>query len=251
MIKQDGSDSRLITRYNVPMPSTASTGSGLLSRLRTSFASSNQVSVAGNSSVVQPIDPPDETVEAQLNSDLDLVEQAIAEVEALNPPAEVTNETPMEVPAEVTQDSLSPVLPQVLEQATSTLNPTGVIGAGTAKEALEPAQVPDQAALDAAAGLQFIEQEKTPEIPVEVESYLQKVENHHDQLPTEIVIADGHVEPTTPYIPRQPVIVLPITPQQEAEGAKKSPQFSIRWLVEFSRKIMKIFSGKVIYRQAT
>jgi len=45
----------------------------------------------------------------------------------------------------------------------------------------------------------------------------------------------------------KPVIILPITPEVEAVGAKKGPQWSVRWLVEWSRRLMKMFSGKILY----
>jgi len=42
---------------------------------------------------------------------------------------------------------------------------------------------------------------------------------------------------------------LPITKKEDKEGRKKSPKYSFRWLVEWSHKIIKVFAGKVIYRQ--
>jgi hypothetical protein len=47
------------------------------------------------------------------------------------------------------------------------------------------------------------------------------------------------------------VIVLPITPATEDAGERKNPKWSIRWLVEWSRKLMKAFSGKIIYREVS
>lgn len=136
---------------------------------------------------------------------------------------------------------------QAVDQATDTLNPQQQL-VRSSKERVEPTSAPDAMSIDA-GGVHIVEQEKNPEIPVEVESFLQRVEDHHETAPTEVVIADGTSEVLTNSYPSRPVIVLPITQAEEQEGAKKSPKFSFRWLVEFSHKIIKMFTGKVIYRQ--
>jgi len=137
---------------------------------------------------------------------------------------------------------------QAVDQATDTLNPQQG-GARTAKERVETGKSADAQIIDAGGGIQAVETEKNPEIPVEVESFLQRVEDHHDTAPTEVVIADGTSEVPTNQYPSRPVIVLPITEAEEQEGAKKSPKYSFRWLVEFSHKIIRMFTGKVIYKQ--
>lgn len=101
-----------------------------------------------------------------------------------------------------------------------------------------------------AAGIQAVEQTPPKELPPEVEKYIQKVEDKQ-QLPQEVVVAqnDQQLPADNDYV-SQPVVVLPITPEIEKLGKRKSPKFSIRWLIEWSKKIIKMFSGKVIYRQA-
>lgn len=146
------------------------------------------------------------------------------------------------------QSSVPHGVVQAVDQATDTLNPQQ-LSTRSAKEAIEPTSALDVQSFDINSGMQAIEQEKNPEIPVEVESFLQRVEDHHETAPTEVVIADGTAEVPSNAYPSQPVIVLPITQSEDAEGAKKSPKFSFRWLVEFSHKIVKMFTGKVIYRQ--
>jgi len=139
-------------------------------------------------------------------------------------------------------------LVKAVDQATNTLNPQqGAVR--SAKERAEVGGSLDTKSIDLGGGVQTVEQEKNPEIPVEVESFLQRVEDHHDTAPTEIVIADGTGEVPTNQYPSRPVIVLPITEEEEKEGIKKSPKNSFRWLVEFSHKIIKMFTGKVIYKQ--
>jgi hypothetical protein len=136
---------------------------------------------------------------------------------------------------------------QAVDQATDTLNPSQQ-SAKTTKEAIESGKTLDTQAIDLGGGVQTVEYEKIPEIPVEVESYLQRVEDHHETAPTEVIIADGTHEVSTNQYPSRPVIVLPITKEEEKEGAKKSPKFSFRWLYEFSQKIIRMFTGKVIYK---
>jgi hypothetical protein len=97
-------------------------------------------------------------------------------------------------------------------------------------------------------GVQSVEHERTPEIPVEVESFLHRVEDHQESAPQEVVIADGTVETIKASYPSKPVIVLPFTQEEESIGAKKPLTSSFRWLVEFGRKITKMFFGKVIYK---
>ena len=148
---------------------------------------------------------------------LNTLEETLNQVEALSPP---TAEPPIKTNPSVT----------------------------SRKEAVESVSL-DQVALDAARGVQEAEAEPQPEISPEVESYLQKVEEQKDSAPQEIVIADGsQTTPTDHPYPAQPVVVLPITAEEEKVGVKKSPKFSVRWLVEWSRRLMKVFMGKIIYR---
>ena len=118
------------------------------------------------------------------------------------------------------------------------------------KEAVEGGISPDTQVIDAATGIGYVEQEKIPELPPEVEGFLKKVEAHAEQLPKEIVIADGTTDiKSSQQYPAQPVIVIPITSEIEKKGKRKNSKFSIRWLVEWSFKVMKMFSGKVVYRE--
>lgn len=98
-------------------------------------------------------------------------------------------------------------------------------------------------------GVQVVEHEPSPEISPEVESFIAKTTDHADQLPAEISIAGDQITLTPSTLPKKPVIVLPITPEIEKEGARKNSKWSVRWLVEWSRKLMKMFSGEIIYRQ--
>lgn len=174
---------------------------------------------------------------------LNTLEQVITEVEQT---------APVSQPDLTGEGVMSQVMPQVVAaQTADTLNPALSAAPAASKETVPDSVSLEQVAMDAAQGVQQVEAAPTPEISPEVESYLQKIEDHKDMAPKEIVIADGsQTTPASHQYPAQPVVILPITPEEEAAGAKKSPKFSIRWLVEWSRRLMKTFIGKVIYRPA-
>ena len=159
----------------------------------------------------------------------------------------ITSETVVSNPT--AEGMLTQAMPQALNQVAMKQDSLQQSATSTTqKEAAESVNL-DQIAVDAARGAQLVEVEPQPEIPPEVESYLQKVDERTDTAPQEIVIADGsQTVPTKHPYPSQPVVVLPITKDEEKEGIKKSPKFSIRWLVEWSRRLMKVFMGKIIYR---
>ncbi|HYD34927.1 MAG TPA: hypothetical protein VD999_02570 [Vitreimonas sp.] len=158
--------------------------------------------------------------------------------------APLTSPTPQPVPAAVAPQAV----PLAVEQsvAAASLNPA--YPTSSIKEALPSMVTLEAPSFDLPVGVQSVEHEHSPELGPEIEGFLHKVEDHHEQQPHEIVVADGsQLLPTQKYM-AQPVIVLPVTPEVEQEGQSKNTTFSVRWLVEFSHKIMKMFSGKVIYR---
>lgn len=160
------------------------------------------------------------------------------------PPPPVQQQDPSVQQSQATV--LDQALPVAVAASTDTLNPAVPVGPAVAKERVAGS---DQTAVEAAASIQYVEQEPSPEIPVEVETFIQRVTDHSQTAPHEVVIADGTQEQAKAAYPSRPVVVLPITQQVEEEGQKKSPKFSIRWLIEWSHKIIKMFAGKVIYRQ--
>lgn len=163
----------------------------------------------------------------------------------------MTNSAPNDTSDKI--DALGQVLDRVehnqmaQQDGIDTLNPENP--SRSSKERIESSSTPDTSSVDMGGGYQMVEHEKSPEIPVEVESFLHRVEEHQDQAPDEIVVADGSVETVKANYPSTPVVVLPINQEEEKEGEKKPPQFSFRWLVEWSHKIVKMFAGKVIYRE--
>ena len=113
------------------------------------------------------------------------------------------------------------------------------------KEKLEGTAVPSVES----GGITYVEQEPQPEIPVEVESFLKRVDDSADKIRQEIVLADAQLATQNQKHPAKPVIVLPITPAIEKSAQGKSTKFSVVWLVEWSRKIIKKFLGRVVYKE--
>lgn len=156
-----------------------------------------------------------------------------------------------------------PSAPSVLDQALPTavnqvaqqvnpLNPASpraaskeVVGGSVAEQS--QAETGDSSPIEA-GGLQYVEQEPTPEISPEVEAYIKKVEEQKIEAPQEVVIADGTQGSADTNYPSQPVVVLPYSKKTEEEGKKKSPKFSVRWLIEWGQKIVKMFVGRVVYK---
>ncbi len=111
-----------------------------------------------------------------------------------------------------------------------------------------PAQSATQPAEVLPSGL--AEVEKSGEVPPEVAEYMNRVEDHAETLPQEIVIQGDKMTVQSTQAPVMPVIVLPISPDDEVKAKGKNHTFSISWLIEWSHKIIKMFLGKVIYRPA-
>ena len=184
------------------------------------------------------------------------IENEAASVAPPSAPAPLPNPTPVAVASPVVTPTYQPpmmapvpqavplAVQQVVDAQRNPVSPTT-----SAKESIATLPVAEMA-MELPVGVQTLEQERNPELGPEVEGFLQRVEDHHEQHPQEIVVADGsQLLPTQQYM-AQPVVVLPITPEIESQGKNKSTKMSVRWLVEWSRKIMKMFSGKVIYHQS-
>lgn len=161
-----------------------------------------------------------------------------------NPVPPVANQVPLAPSADEQLQAMAQAVPQVAMAQTDTLNPAQATT--SVKEQESPLA---KLEINTSSGVTEAEPSKEMELPVEVESYVQQVVDHQNQIPEEIVVADDGASISTKSYPSQPVVVLPITEEEEKEGIKKSPEHSFRWLVEFSRKVMKIFSGAVIYKQ--
>jgi len=257
----------------------ASKASSLMSGLKSSFSSGSGFSlpskkdkaVVSDNSTSQPLNtvqPAQQSEpiqsQAQLQSQVTQVNQddlitkpQISETEQLDTLNEVIDQVEKERVINAEQDPLESVaqsVPQAVNNIQDPLNPPNPTPVGSTKK--ESFVVGSGAILENAAqtveqlgGVQTVEQEKTPEISPELESFLQHAQEQTDHLPQEIVVADNQEVSAVTHYPKNPVIVLPITPEEQKLGKGKSPKLSIRWLVEWSIKLMKKFSGKVIYRE--
>lgn len=97
-------------------------------------------------------------------------------------------------------------------------------------------------------GISYVEQEPNNfEIPVEVEGFLERVADHTDKLPQEIVIQGDNIALNQAQPIKKAVIMLPITEEDEEKAKGKNPTWSIAWLVSWSQKIIKKFTGQVVY----
>lgn len=106
---------------------------------------------------------------------------------------------------------------------------------------------------DGGRGVSYVEQGPDAEISPELAAYIEQVRQEDNQQgPQEVIIADDQasLDNLPKRTVKQAVVVLPITKEIEKRGAHASIVSSIRWLVEWSRKMIKMFVGKVIYRES-
>ncbi len=172
---------------------------------------------------------------------LDVFAQVVDEVAA-------QPEEPTQILAEPTPlEPTAPVVQPTQVQPTP-VQPAPISATGTSKEYLA-ASTPDTTSIDAGSHV-GVEYEPVPEISPEVESFMQHVEEHEDQLPQEVVVAGDDIQLQPAHYAAQPVVVLPYDKEAEKEAVFKGPQWSVRWLLEFGHKIIKMFGGKVIYLQS-
>jgi hypothetical protein len=159
---------------------------------------------------------------------------------------------PSSVPPQPNQtdvvQAVASAVPQYIQEQTDTLNPS--YGNPTTVKEVQPGITLERPQFDVGSGFQVSESEPPHEMEMspEVDGYLKKVENQPDQLPQEVVIVNDPQAPMPTKYLAKPVIVLPITPEIEKRGSHQSPKQSIRWLVAWSQKIMKMFSGQIVYR---
>lgn len=140
---------------------------------------------------------------------------------------------------------MSQVLSQVAAQPPDTLNPP-VATPGLKEQERSGIQVVEPSA-DLPSGVQAVEVERSPELPPEVAKFVEEVQEHEAQMPKEIVIADHSGQTGSPTLVPKPVIVLPVTQQQVQQGKHAKVNSSLRWLSEWSERIMKMFGGSVVY----
>jgi hypothetical protein len=179
-------------------------------------------------------------------------QQPLMQSQPMTQSQELIQQQPPIQPQPQSQESQELIQLQPLIQAqtapSQSLNPVEAVAGGFAKERPASGGALDSQSPDVGTS-PTVEYEPNPEIPPEVESFMQQVESHEDQLPQEIVVSGDSIQMNTAKYAAQPVVVLPYTKETEQKARFKGPKWSIRWLVEFGEKVYKLFGGKVIYRE--
>lgn len=228
--------------------SSSALKTNILSQIRSTYGQGGTPFQVKAPTASAPTNPTPQSTALTVGQQLDTLEQVLNEmvpqVNAVTPPA-----IPFTPDAAEAQDVVPAAMPMAVISATDTLNPPTAGAVTTAKEALQSAP-PEKIQVDVTSGLQTVEVEPpVNELPVEVEGFLQEVKQNQEQLPQEIVITGDTAQLLPAKPPLRPVIVLPITQDMEQSGQHKGTQWSIRWLVEWSRRLMKMFKGEVVYAE--
>lgn len=92
----------------------------------------------------------------------------------------------------------------------------------------------------------IVERPVTPEVPPEIEK-VEAVAGAEISLPQPVTDDTGAVIVDTPA-PQQVSVTLPLTEEEIEKGLAYKITFSIRWLAEWCRRLLKIMGGKFIYR---
>ena len=92
-----------------------------------------------------------------------------------------------------------------------------------------------------------IDAEPNPEVAKDIQSYLQKVEK--EQFLDQPITDDFGQPLISPPVPQQPKIVLPITQNQYLLGFQQKVTESIRWLVTWCGRLIKILGNRADFRK--
>ena len=95
-----------------------------------------------------------------------------------------------------------------------------------------------------------------PEL-VELSKEIQEVSQENKEQREQAMIKEKQqeisnlaVEATAPVaVSNKPVVILPITAKSAEEAKFKSTKYSIKWLIEWCKKVAKMFSGAVVYKE--
>lgn len=212
-------------------------------------------SLVNDSPLLPPID-----IKLSEDEQLAILEEVLDEVEAASTqtsvPEQVTENIvtqPNQLPTLATQQvaennmiatdqaALGQLAVSIDPNENSTLNPPTPVGSAQKESLLSTSVAEIHPGMTST-----VEVEPQKELSPEIESFIEEVTDHQNQLPQEIVIADGNVSLSPMQYPAQPVIVIPMTEEKAIEAEKKGPEFSIKWLVKYCEKVIKMFHN-VIY----
>lgn len=98
-----------------------------------------------------------------------------------------------------------------------------------------------------------VESQEVQELTKELQEVSKETKEQREQAmiqEKQRAINDLAAASTTPVaITDKPVIVLPITAKSREEAKFKSTKYSVKWLWEWSQKIIKMFAGAVVYKE--
>jgi len=90
------------------------------------------------------------------------------------------------------------------------------------------------------------------ELEPTIEKLQAEIEQNKMKAPEQIAVRQDNAQQTVPKTVAQPVVILPLTEQKMQEGEKKSPDFSVRWLVAWAKRQVKKFKDiLVVYRDSS
>lgn len=100
---------------------------------------------------------------------------------------------------------------------------------------------------------EFISNPELTELSKEIKEVSQETKEQREQAlikEKQKEIDNLATEATTPVaVSNRPVVVLPITAQSKEEAKFKTTKYSVRWLIEWCKKVAKMFSGAVVYKE--
>lgn len=91
-----------------------------------------------------------------------------------------------------------------------------------------------------------VQEIKEPEVPPEVEGWVERVERGDIQLPQPVSHRGQTLVQSAQ--PKQVHVVLPLSEEGVIRGLHLKVIYSLRWLAEWCIRLLKKFPGKVLYR---
>lgn len=181
------------------------------------------------------------------NQALDLLEEAIGEVEGqLSKPTSPANSSRLkEINQAVAND-----LPELTIDQNSESSKQSVMESAVNQEPPIEQQTSKEQPVSAEA-VKSSESAEMAEIGQELVEIREDDKEQEEELARKQQAAIDQLASQALTSPKQikPVVVLPITERQKEEAKKKNIHFSLRWLAEWAEKIKKIFSGAVLYKE--
>lgn len=181
------------------------------------------------------------------NQALDLLEEAIGEVEGqLSKPTSPANSSRLK---EINQAVVNDLPELTIDQNSESSNQVVTESAVNQEPPIEQPTSKEQAV--SAEAVKSSESAEMAEIGQELVEIREDDKEQEEELARKQQAAIDQLASQALTSPKQikPVVVLPITERQNEEARKKSIHFSLRWLAEWAEKIKKIFSGAVLYKE--